>query len=294
MKSILFLIATLSTFICVAQTEDNLVLKKMYADYELDHAARRVDWRMRDRRDSVRQVRVMKVLNSIKSPTSNDYVHAATVFSSGKDSISEVKLVELMTKAVELDPTRDKSLLAQGIDCKLVRVNKPQLFGTQAYLSMYEETYGQVVMYEVDTIQVSDSQRVEYSVRTLAEQRAYLKSSTEKPLNDMMVAGKSFEEVVEFCKNEFKENPKSKYVSEGRLSKFGNQLKRAGELEQAATVLVLITELYPNSFNAFDVLGDYYFKIKEYQKGIAAYERSLELNPFKDYARKKIAEQKNR
>lgn len=293
MKITFSLIVILVTLNSTAQVEDNLELKKIYTEYERDHSSRRIDWAMVDERDSIRQLRVLDILDSSKSPTSNDYAHAATVFSHGRDSISEVKIVELMTKSVELDSTQDKSLLAAGIDLQLIRLNKPQIYGTQSYISFYDdETYGQVVMYEVDSTQVSDSERLEYNVRTLAEERKYLKSRLQKPLLDLMKSGKSIPEIVKFCQKEFKENPSSKYVSEHRLSTFGSRLSRKGELKQALKIFKLYAELYPNSFNAFDLLGECYFKLEQYKKGVAAFERSLELNPHKDYARIKIQEYK--
>ncbi|MFT5777715.1 MAG: hypothetical protein ACI837_000663 [Crocinitomicaceae bacterium] len=295
MKITLSIIVTFLTFCSSAQIADNLELKKIHTEYERDHSARRIDWAMVDKRDSIRQLRVLDVLNSTESPTSNDYANAAMVYTYGHDSISEVKIVELMTKSVELDPTRDKSLLADGIDRQLIRLNKPQIYGTQSYISLNDDdTYGQIVMYEVDSTQVSDSQRIEYNVRTLAEEREYLKSIRQKPLFDLMTNGMKIPEIVKFCKKEFKENPTSKYVAEHQLSKFGSRLSRSGELEQALKIFELYAQLYPNSFNAFDFLGECYFKAERYRKGITAFERSLELNPHKDYARKKIEEGMNR
>ncbi len=198
MKMTLSLIVIFSTLLGIAQIEDNRELKKIYTEYERDHSARRIDFVMLDKRDSIRQLRVLDILNnSIKSSTSNDYANAATIFSHGHDSISEVKTVELMTKSIALDPTRDKSLLAIGIDRQLIRLNKPQIYGTQSYISMYDDdTFGQMVMYEVDSTQISDSQRIEYNVRTLAEQREHLKSMPQRPLFDLMTDGKSIPEIV--------------------------------------------------------------------------------------------------
>lgn len=291
MKITLFLIVTFLTWFSTAQISDNSELETIYTEYERDHSSRRIDWGMLDKRDSIRQLSVLNILKSTESPTSNDYANAAAVFSHGHDSISEVRIVELMTKSIALDSTRDKSLLADGIDRRLLRLNKPQIYGTQSYISMYsDETYGKLIMYEIDTTQVSDKQRIEYNVRTLTEQRKYLKSMPQRPLFDLMTGGKSVPEIVKFCKVEFKENPTSKYVAEHHLSGFGTRLSRASDLKQALKVFELYAELYPNSFNAFDFLGECYFNLEQYKKAIVAFERSLELNPHKDYARKKIEE----
>lgn len=293
MKILLILVATLTTLHSIGQTEDNQELTKIYTDFERDHSARRIDRDLRNDRDSIRQIRVLEILDLTKAPTSNDYANAAAVLSSAENEISDDRVIELMTKSIELDPTRDKALLARVIDRRLVRLEKPQLYGTQSYLGIADSSWG-LVMYEVDSIQVSDSDRIEYGVRTLAEQRKYLNSKLDRPLNDMMSEGMSFEEVIAFCKKEFKENPSSKYVSENTLDRFAFQLGRNEEMELSEKAYEFVTQLYPNSFNAFDILGDYYFKSEQYEKGVVAYERSLEINPYKEYARLKIEEYKNR
>ena len=200
-----------------------------------------------------------------------------------------------MTKSVELDPTQDKSLLAIAIDRQLVQSNQPQIYGTQSYLSTYDdETFGLFVMYEVDTTQVSDAQRKEYGVRTLEEERAYLKYLVERPLSDLKHEGKSVSEIIKFCKKEFKKNPDSKYVRESQLYKFGSKLTHDGHLEDALKIFELSAKLYPNSFNTLDVLGECYYKLDMYKKGTAAFKQSLRLNPNKDFARNQIAKHQNR
>ena len=76
-----------------------------------------------------------------------------------------------MKKAIELDSTIDKWLLAATTDRYLLSKGEPQIYGTQ-YLKMGDEPWK---LAEIDTIKISDTERVEYGVETLAEQSEKVK-----------------------------------------------------------------------------------------------------------------------
>jgi predicted alpha/beta superfamily hydrolase len=59
---------------------------------------------------------------------------------------------------------------------------------------------------------------------------------------------------------------------------------------KALGYFILNTENYPQSFNAFDSLGEAYESLGDVEKAIANYEKSLELNPLNEHARMKIEE----
>lgn len=80
MKITLFLIVTLSTLFSNAQIEDNLELKKVYAEYERDHSSRRIDRKTVRIKDRTRRHRILDILDSIPSSTSNDYTNGAAFF----------------------------------------------------------------------------------------------------------------------------------------------------------------------------------------------------------------------
>jgi len=53
-------------------------------------------------------------------------------------------------------------------------------------------------------------------------------------------------------------------------------------------LIILNTENYPNSFNAFDSLGEVYEFLGEKTKAIENYTKSLELNPDNEHAKMRI------
>ncbi len=53
-------------------------------------------------------------------------------------------------------------------------------------------------------------------------------------------------------------------------------------------LIILNTENYPNSFNAFDSLGKIYESLGEKTKAIENYTKSMELNPDNEHARMRI------
>jgi tetratricopeptide (TPR) repeat protein len=57
---------------------------------------------------------------------------------------------------------------------------------------------------------------------------------------------------------------------------------------KALAFFILNTENYPNSFNAYDSLGDAYESLGDSKKAIENYRKSLELNPNNEHARMKI------
>lgn len=58
----------------------------------------------------------------------------------------------------------------------------------------------------------------------------------------------------------------------------------------ALAYFILNTENYPDSYNAFDSLGEAYELLGDVEKAVANYGRSLELNPKNEHARMRLAE----
>jgi tetratricopeptide (TPR) repeat protein len=56
----------------------------------------------------------------------------------------------------------------------------------------------------------------------------------------------------------------------------------------AIAFFIMNTENYPNSFNAFDSLGEAYEAVGDNEKAIKSYTKSLELNPNNAHAEGKI------
>jgi hypothetical protein len=65
----------------------------------------------------------------------------------------------------------------------------------------------------------------------------------------------------------------------GSVDRTGYQLMEAGELETACELFRLNTELYPDSWNTWDSLGECRYRARDLPGAVQSYERSLELNP---------------
>jgi tetratricopeptide (TPR) repeat protein len=59
-------------------------------------------------------------------------------------------------------------------------------------------------------------------------------------------------------------------------------------LPEAIDLLKLNVQVYPNSWNAYDSLGEAYMKAGQKQLAIDNYKKSLELNPANDGAKEKL------
>ncbi|MEL7238785.1 MAG: tetratricopeptide repeat protein, partial [Planctomycetota bacterium] len=69
------------------------------------------------------------------------------------------------------------------------------------------------------------------------------------------------------------------YLSESALSAAGYVRLQNQEYDVAVEILSLTAELFPDSWNAYDRLGEAYAAAGKIDKAVASYERSLELNP---------------
>lgn len=144
-------------------------------------------------------------------------------------------------------------------------------------------------LYELDTTQVTDAERVEYGVETLAEQREKLRMMNKKDLNEFLQSGRTIDELVAYAKDADLKNDEYN-LSEGGINSLGYQLMGQGRDEEALKIFVLNTELYPAGFNTHDSLGECLVKLGRTEEGIAAYQKSLEFNPNNENAKKVLAE----
>ncbi len=156
---------------CKQPITDNEELKKIYAADQADRQTENIDWSLVFPRDKQRQKRVSELLEANQVNTSEDYANAAMIFQHGMDTIASSLTIKLMRKAIALDPNRDKWLLAAAIDRDLTRKNQPQIYGTQ-FRKSGEAPWER---YPLDSTKVTDKERIEYGVETLAEQQEKLK-----------------------------------------------------------------------------------------------------------------------
>jgi len=266
---------------------DNEELKTMYQSDQSERMSGTIDWSIVAERDKSRQKRVKELLDSGKVRTSDDYYHTAMIFQHGMDTIASGMAVKMMKKAIALDSTRNKWLLAAAIDRHLMRKKEPQIYGTQ-----FTRNQGLPWrLYNIDTTVISDQERVVYGVETLAEQREKVKRLNKKKLLELVEEGKSLDGIIVFIKSENKKKSESLYdYSEMALNNFGYQLMAKDDNQGALKIFKLNTELYPNADNTYDSYGECLLALGNKEEAIIAYKKSLELNPDNDNARGIIAQ----
>ncbi len=257
------------------KTKDNKELIEIYKNDQADRQTDNIDWKIVSKRDSLRKVRIYQLLDSNKVHTSKDYHNAAMIFQHGRDTTAYGMAVKLMRKSIELDSTADKWLLAAAIDRYLLSKDEPQIYGTQ-----YQKTGkdGLWQLGKIDTTKISDAERIEYGVETLAQQRERVKRMNSKKLSELIKEGKNIDEIIEFIKSE--NLGESNFdLSESGINSFGYNLMRQGKTKEALKIFKLNTELYPNGYNTYDSYGECLLLLGEKEEGIKAYKKSLQLNP---------------
>ncbi|WP_306351043.1 tetratricopeptide repeat protein [Flavobacterium sp. '19STA2R22 D10 B1'] len=280
-----FLFLCLFPWTVLSQT-DNSELQKMYNEDQNSRSVKDIDWIILSKQDKEREKRVYELISSGKVVTGKDYYNSAMIFQHGNDTLASSMAVSQMRKAIELDSTINKWLLAAAIDRDLMRREKPQIYGTQYVRYNGEAKWKR---YTIDTTKVTDEERKYYRVETLSEQL-----EKERNMNLMSISGfysksNSIKQTITLIKTENKKGVESTYnISEDELNSFGYELMNTNKENEALEVFTLNTKLYPNSFNTFDSLGECLLLLGKKEAGIKAYKKSLELNPKNDNAREVI------
>ena len=277
-------------FLGLAQSKDNEELKKMYEDDQRARQVANINWNILMKEDSARKARVYQLINEEMLTTGNDYYRSAMIFQHGGDTKASEMAVKHMKKAIELDPTINKWLLAAAIDRDLMRRGEPQIYGTQ-----YTKGFGDTKWkrYQIDSTKVTDEERKYYGVETLAQQREKVRVMNLTPLSTYHAMSGSVDKTIAFIKAEIKKGNSSEYnVSESGINEFGYQLMAENKNEDALKIFKLNTELYPEGFNTFDSYGECLLVFNRKEEAKKAYQKSLDLNPKNENARKVLAEMK--
>jgi CubicO group peptidase (beta-lactamase class C family) len=95
---------------------------------------------------------------------------------------------------------------------------------------------------------------------------------------ELLMSGKAAE-ATEAYKKIKKEKPANNAVQETRLNDVGYSLLREKRTADAIALFKVNVELYPQSANAYDSLGEAYMANGEKELAVASYKKSLELNP---------------
>lgn len=90
---------------------------------------------------------------------------------------------------------------------------------------------------------------------------------------------KTVKEIYRFCKKEAAKKEPEYNISEDAINTFGYELMQQNKLAEAEIIFRLNIELYPTSYNVYDSYGECLVNLGNKEKGIAAYKKSLELNP---------------
>ncbi len=258
--------------------QNSTELKKMYEDDQSARMQQLINWKKLIPEDSLHRVRVYQLLDSGKIVTGTDYYHAAMIFQHGKfgDSTSSAMAEKLMYKALALDSSVNRWLLAAAIDRNLMYRGKPQIYGTQ-YTSIGT---GHMHLYTIDTTKITDKERVYYHVGTLQEIREKERLMNLKSIDSFYDSTQSIQSTIALIKTENNKGTSAIYaINEEMINSFGYKLMNAEKNEDALAVFQLNTELYPISFNTFDSLGECLLKLNRKKEAIAAYEKSVVLNP---------------
>ena len=286
-RIVILLLFPLTVF---TQTIDNVELKKMYDEDQGSRMVSNIDWVQLTKNDNIRENRVYELIEGDKIVTGKDYYHSAMIFQHGKDSVAYGMAVKQMKKAIELDPTINKWLLAAAIDRNLMSRNKPQIYGTQ-YVKKGQDAKWE--RYKIDTTQVTAEERKHYNVETLAEQVIKERNMNLLNLSDSYAKTNSLDDIIKLIKTERKKGVQSLYnTSEAEINSFGYMLMKSKKLNDALTIFFLNTKFYPTGFNTYDSLGECLFLLDKKEEGLKAYRKSLELNPQNDNVKKILSGQK--
>jgi tetratricopeptide (TPR) repeat protein len=78
------------------------------------------------------------------------------------------------------------------------------------------------------------------------------------------------------------------YFDESEMNAMGYRLMQTDQIESAVEIFKLNVQLYPNSANAYDSLGEVYLKMGDNERAVKNYKKSLELNPRNNNARETL------
>lgn len=262
--------------IAFSQT-DNSELQKMYNEDQGSRKGKDINWSILSKQDKERESRVFEMINSKQILTGKDYYNSAMIFQHGNDTLASSMAVKHMKKAIELDTTVNRWLLAAAIDRDLMRRQKPQIYGTQFVKNNGESNWKR---YDIDTTKVTDKERQHYRVETLSEQLVKERNMNLTSILEFHSTSTSIGETINFIISENKKGLKSTYnTSESAINSFAYNLLNAKNANDALVIFTLNTQLYPSGFNTFDSLGECLLILGKTEEGMKAYKKSLELNP---------------
>jgi len=160
----------------------NAELYQLYMEDQADRSQEIGDWSVVAEADRRRRQRVLEMLAAGEVEAADDQFHAAMILQHGDEPAHYEKAHELARRAAELGPSPGvpaRWLAAAAKDRHLLSLDRPQIYGTQ-----YRMEDGVVVLAPIDETAVTDQERREWDVPTLAETRASLAARNQAAADD--------------------------------------------------------------------------------------------------------------
>ncbi len=104
------------------------------------------------------------------------------------------------------------------------------------------------------------------------------------------ISTKGIEATLEAVK-EIKEKKANRFnADEDELNDVGYRLLKENKLNEAVTIFTILVQVFPESANGYDSLGEAYLKAGNKAEALKNYKRSVELNPKNENAKKVISD----
>lgn len=129
-----------------------------------------IDWKKVSGEDAERRSKVAEMLRAGEVKTAVDFFNAALIYQHG-GTVGDIRMAySLANVSAMLDPhnVSAKWLTAAAWDRIMLRLNKPQWYGTQFTKT---DPAGKFELYKIDESAVTDEDRVAMGVPTLAESK---------------------------------------------------------------------------------------------------------------------------
>lgn len=135
----------------------------------------------------------------------------------------------------------------------------------------------------------STKQKTQYAIDLIEEHiKGKIKLSPIRRLSDLIEKEKGVDELIAIIINGNTEY-QGYLISERSINGVGLELANQSRENDALKILKLNTEKYPDAYNTYDSYGQILLLTGDKENAIKAYEKSLELNPDNENAKKVLS-----
>jgi len=107
-------------------------------------------------------------------------------------------------------------------------------------------------------------------------------------LVDQLLAESGLEAAVARFQEIHADEPDRYVIDEGEFIRLGYRLLGEIRVAEAVAIFELVTTAFPESWNAWDSLGEAYLHLDDKEQAVRSYERSLELNPESENGQRQL------